>query len=160
MAPLLQAEGDIAVKSWNAELINGYTLLNDIYGKPALYIQVELPRPILQRGSVGRMYMAGTCISICFIFGLIIYLGFHKLLNSQGALKESELRFRSIAESTPDAVILTDNTGTVIFWNNGAEKMFGYTKDEVVGKPSFNLLSEKLREEKNRTLLIITKMAP
>jgi PAS domain S-box-containing protein len=152
VTPLLQAEGDIAVKSWTAELINGYTLLNDVYGKPALYIKVELPRPILQRGSVGRMYMAGTCISICFIFGLIIYLGFHKLLNSQAALKESELRFRSIAESTPDAVIHTDNTGSIIFWNRGAEKMFGYTKEEVLGSPSFMLLAEKLREREKANL--------
>ncbi len=50
--------------------------------------------------------------------------------------------FRAIAESTPDAVVITDHNLNIIFWNNGAEKIFGYTADEVIGMQS-TMLSPK-----------------
>lgn len=52
---------------------------------------------------------------------------------AQEALKESEERFRSIASTAMDAVILIDNDGKVLFWNQAATKIFGYTNEEVIG---------------------------
>jgi diguanylate cyclase (GGDEF)-like protein/PAS domain S-box-containing protein len=56
-------------------------------------------------------------------------------------LTESELRFRSIVESARDAIVLTDGSGKIISWNNGAEAMFGYTAESIVGKPIAMLFS-------------------
>ena len=50
------------------------------------------------------------------------------------ALRESELRFRSVVESAADAIILADQDGHIISWNHSAERLFGYTMKEVVGK--------------------------
>jgi diguanylate cyclase (GGDEF)-like protein/PAS domain S-box-containing protein len=49
-------------------------------------------------------------------------------------MAESELRFRSVVESARDAIVLTDANGEMISWNNGAEAIFGYTAEDVVGK--------------------------
>nr|MBA3352087.1 diguanylate cyclase [Blastocatellia bacterium] len=51
------------------------------------------------------------------------------------SLAESEIRFRSVIESATDAIVLTDAAGSVISWNPGAEKIFGYKQGEMVGMP-------------------------
>lgn len=50
------------------------------------------------------------------------------------ALLESEEKFRSMSEATQDALIMIDHEGNITFWNPAAEKMFGYSSQEVLGK--------------------------
>mgnify|MGYP001578245077 CR=1 FL=1 len=57
------------------------------------------------------------------------------------ALKESEEKFRFLAASAHDAIIMIDHEGNVIFWNNAAEKMFGYTNQEAMGKNCHGLIA-------------------
>jgi PAS domain S-box-containing protein len=54
---------------------------------------------------------------------------------------ESEEKFRSITENAVDAIIMIDNDGKVIFWNATAEKIFGYTAEEVTGKEGHLLMA-------------------
>ena len=61
------------------------------------------------------------------------------------ALRESESRFRSVAESANDAIVAADQNGDIISWNRGAELMFGYTEDEVVGQPLSILMPPMFR---------------
>ena len=61
------------------------------------------------------------------------------------ALRESESRFRSVAESATDAIVAADQNGDIISWNRGAELMFGYIEDEVVGKALSILMPERFR---------------
>jgi len=61
-------------------------------------------------------------------------------------LQSSEERFRSVAEGALEAVICADNDVNIIFWNPGAETIFGYTADEMMGKPIASILPERLRE--------------
>jgi PAS domain S-box-containing protein len=39
-----------------------------------------------------------------------------------------------------DAIILRDRQGVIVFWNRGAEKLFGWTSDEALGKQANTLL--------------------
>ncbi|MCL4429606.1 MAG: PAS domain S-box protein, partial [Chloroflexi bacterium] len=50
------------------------------------------------------------------------------------ALLMSEKNFRSVSNSLKEALMLIDSEGNIEFWNPAAEKMFGYTSNEVVGK--------------------------
>ena len=59
-------------------------------------------------------------------------------------LREREERLRSIVETAVDAIITTDSRGTIVFWNNAAEKIFGYAEQEIVGKNAIMLLPERL----------------
>lgn len=53
---------------------------------------------------------------------------------TESALLESERMFRSISESAQDAIILMDNDGKISYWNRAAEEIFGYTREEALGK--------------------------
>jgi len=54
---------------------------------------------------------------------------------TQSELQRSELRFRSVVQSAHEAIISADEKGNIIFWNKHAEMVFGYSKEEVMGKP-------------------------
>ncbi len=46
----------------------------------------------------------------------------------------SEEKFRSICDLAQDAILLMDNQGNISYWNNAAEKIFGYSAQEALGK--------------------------
>lgn len=68
------------------------------------------------------------------------------------ALRGSEMKFRSVAESTVDAIVSIDTHDRIIYWNPGAAKIFGYTEDEVIGRPVTALIPERLREAHRKGL--------
>ena len=57
-------------------------------------------------------------------------------------LKQSEERYhKMIAEVQDYAIILLDKNGYILNWNKGAEKIKGYSEDEIIGKNFRNILS-------------------
>jgi len=65
---------------------------------------------------------------------------------TEEALRESEEKFRNIAQTAADAFILAERNGDIIFWNKSAQKIFGYTEEEILGKPLTILMPEQYRE--------------
>lgn len=57
------------------------------------------------------------------------------------ALLGSEELFRSLASTAHDAMITMDSQGKISYWNEAAERIFGYTKSEVKGKDLHRLLA-------------------
>jgi PAS domain S-box-containing protein len=56
-------------------------------------------------------------------------------MEAEEALRESERRFRLLVEGVIDyALCLLDPSGVVINWNPGAERLKGYTADEILGQ--------------------------
>ena len=51
------------------------------------------------------------------------------------ALRESEGRTRLILDTALDAVVTLDEHGHILAWNSQAERMFGWSRQEIVGKP-------------------------
>ena len=50
-------------------------------------------------------------------------------------LRESEERYRLLVENVLDyAIIMLDPTGHIVLWNTGAENLYGYRADEIIGR--------------------------
>lgn len=64
----------------------------------------------------------------------------------QRAETEAE-RFKNIVESSEDAILTKDSRGTILTWNPGAERMYGYTAAEAIGQNIKLILPEGLLEE-------------
>ena len=65
---------------------------------------------------------------------------------AKSALKRSEQRFRAVAESAVDAIVTTNSRGNIIFFNNSLTKIFGYTKEELSGKPLTLLMPKRFKK--------------
>jgi PAS domain S-box-containing protein len=62
------------------------------------------------------------------------------------ALPKSGEIYRALVASSRDAILGVNREGTIIFWNKGAEQIFGYSTEEILGQPVTKLMSEKHRE--------------
>jgi PAS domain S-box-containing protein len=69
---------------------------------------------------------------------------------TEQALRESEDRMGGIINSAMDAVISVDDGQRIILFNAAAEKMFGYSAEEVMGRPISILIPERLRASHER----------
>jgi protein-histidine pros-kinase len=67
-------------------------------------------------------------------------------IRSRDAADDSEAYFRNLLESAPDAMVIIDDRGKIAIVNGQAERMFGYNRGEMLGKPVETLLPERLRE--------------
>ncbi len=59
---------------------------------------------------------------------------------AEKALFESESRLHAIFETAMDAVIQLDEKGIIIDWNRRAEKIFGWKRDEMIGKSLIDMV--------------------
>ncbi len=57
-----------------------------------------------------------------------------------------ESLFESLVRLASDAIVFADREGTIRVWNSGAERIFGYSENEAVGKSLDIIIPEKMRE--------------
>ncbi len=58
---------------------------------------------------------------------------------AEEALRESEERFRAIIEQASEGFALVDEQGLLIEWNRGQERIMGLTREEVLGRPVYDI---------------------
>ena len=72
------------------------------------------------------------------IAGEVIFVGILRDISEyksvESALRDSEMSLRSMLDTVPDGVIVIDERGTIQSFSNAAERLFGYSSGEVVGR--------------------------
>ena len=88
-------------------------------------------------------------VSVMLFVNLITVLLAESIEESEEVIRETEEKYRTIVETARDAIITADERGRVVSWNHGAEKIFGYTADEMKGKHINKIISEQNRDRHN-----------
>lgn len=91
---------------------------------------------ILDRGTVVSRAENGQPLRI---------IGIHSDISLRKQVEEdlrfSEERFRIMSASANDALVMQDAEGNISFWNPAAERLFGYSADEVLGRNLHGLIT-------------------
>jgi PAS domain S-box-containing protein len=66
--------------------------------------------------------------------------------------EEATYRLATIVESSDDAIVSKDLNGIVVTWNQGAERLFGYTAAEMIGQSILRIIPDERRGEEIQVL--------
>jgi PAS domain S-box-containing protein len=66
--------------------------------------------------------------------------------------EQASQRLAAIVESSGDAIVSKDLNGVIASWNQGAERLFGYTAEETIGKPVTLLIPPERHDEEQSIL--------
>ena len=61
--------------------------------------------------------------------------------------KQAEARFRIAVESSPNGMVMVDSIGKIILVNREVERLFGYSRDELLGQPIEMLVPVRFRDK-------------
>ncbi|WP_258590104.1 PAS domain S-box protein [Mesorhizobium sp. AR07] len=73
-------------------------------------------------------------------------------LTDRQRAEEVRQHLSEIVESSFDAIVSKDLNAIIKSWNHGAERLFGYTADEAIGRPVTMLIPDNLQDEEPRIL--------
>jgi PAS domain S-box-containing protein len=98
-------------------------------------------------------FIAGLLVAGLFGVGLLVLrlrenndLIERRVMERTSELEAANDRFRAVTQSAQDAIVAGDSEGNIISWNRGAETLFGYREDEILGKSIELLMPESYRE--------------
>ena len=80
------------------------------------------------------------------------YVGSCVDITERKANELAQARIAAIVESSDDAIVSKDLNGIIRSWNQGAQRIFGYTEEEAVGKPITLIIPPELHDEEKEIL--------
>ncbi len=123
-------------------------LLLPVVGVPVLIGAIRL------RGEAAHAFDSafGTALqTICEVLTLytILYFISYRLSKQDAAVQDARTKLAAIVESSDDAILSVNLDGNISSWNSGAERLFGYEEQEILGQPIDKLLpADRMQEEK------------
>lgn len=75
-----------------------------------------------------------------------------KMSHVERELMAKEAEFRHVVQAAPDGIVLADGDGKIVSWNSAAERLFGYTVNEIVGLPLSTIMPTRYHEDHQRGL--------
>ena len=124
----------ILVRPLSEKTIAGYTLLNDIYGKPAVLLRVDLPREIYQQGQTSLHYLVGSLVVVGLVFGVVTLMLLERAIIFQQHQQYAEEKYRSIFVNAAEGIFQTTPEGQYISANPALARIYGYeSPEELIG---------------------------
>ncbi|HEY5408399.1 MAG TPA: PAS domain S-box protein [Ginsengibacter sp.] len=175
--PLLVLDKDFRIKSANPAFYKTFQiteeetlgkvlfeLQNNEWGIPGLrsqLLKIQVQKKKSRDWELSHSFPVIGIRIICFdARPFQIENGENRILLSMEDITERKLLenrdlLSNIVDNSDDAIISKKLDGTIISWNNSAEKIFGYTKEEIVGKNILLLIPPELHYEEE---MIISKI--
>ncbi len=88
---------------------------------------------------------------------VVTFCGFITDITERKRVEEVRARLAAIVESSDDGIISKTLEGIITSWNSGAEKIFGYTAEEMIGQPMQRLIPPDRPMEEPGTLARLSR---
>ena len=135
-------------------IINDYATVSDKKGLPQGHsplqrfisvpiLEGEYVRMIVGVGNAAKDYDEYDTETIT-LFSYELYR-ITQFSRAKKLLVANERHFRAVTQSANDAIITGDAAGNIVDFNAAAERMFGYTGDEIIGQPLTVLMPKRFR---------------
>lgn len=123
-----------------AEVLAAYVPLKAGYGAVAKIDMKEVRAPFLRSAGIAALIT---------LLGVVAGIWAFRRETSPllGRLEQEEARHRAVVETAVDGILTIDRRGIIQSYNRAAERMFGYTADEVIGRNVSMLMPSPYREE-------------
>lgn len=121
------------------------------------YLQKSISVPILQLVETARAVSKSKDYSVrarkygSDELGLLAET-FNEMLAQLQDRVRTDAYLAAIVESSDDAIVGKDLRGTIVSWNSGAKQMFGFSQEEIIGKP-VSLLTSPDRPDEEQSIL-------
>jgi len=157
---------DGTITSWNpaAERIYGYSAeemvgrsihvlvppgqgreIDDFLARVARGDSVSLPNTVRIRKDGSRMHVDVSNSPIRDSGGTVV--GVASIARDITGRTQAEDRFRQLVLNAPDAMVVVDQTGTIVLVNEQAEEMFGYRYEDMIGRPVELLIPQPVHHQ-------------
>jgi PAS domain S-box-containing protein len=147
------ADGTVVMVNSKAEALFGYAR-DDLVGKPlevlvptsvrdhsqllTMYFQAPVPRPmgldmeLSGRHQNGSEFPAEISLASIEIDNRVMVIAAVRDITER---KRAEAKFRSLLEAAPDAIVGVSTDGLIALVNTQAEALFGYERNQLIGRP-------------------------
>src|SRR2546421_2662216 len=99
-----------------------------------------------QAGLFGTEFgVAIVVVTSVVILTLAVIVNAAQLDRGTALQRRAEARFRVVVESAPSGMVMVDRTGKIVLVNREAERLFGYTREEMLSQPIEHLVPERFR---------------
>ncbi|MCL4500000.1 MAG: PAS domain S-box protein, partial [Chloroflexi bacterium] len=131
-----------STSQWAQRMVNGHVQLDNVLFAPLIVKDRVV-------GFIGLNNKPGgfseNDLRVASAFADIVAVAYDNS-RTLASLETSEERFRSVVQTASDAVVSMNSAGNIAFWNQAAEILFGYSAEEVLGKPLTLIMPERFRE--------------
>jgi len=100
----------------------------------------------------GAEILVQLAITALEVDGSPIFTAYLRDITERRRAEEANRRLAAIIESFGDAIISKDLNEMITSWNEEAERLFGYTADEIIGKPITTLVPSERHDEELRII--------
>jgi len=104
-----------------------------------------------------RRHMETHAVPLRNADGSLVQLAVTRDITERERAREAARRLSAIVSSSDDAIVSKDLNGIVTTWNSAAQQIFGYTAEEMIGRPILTLIPPELHDDEARILQTIAR---
>ncbi|MGO9597997.1 MAG: response regulator [Isosphaeraceae bacterium] len=125
-------------------------------GKHATMICVEVDTPEGLGGVAGEERLAISIVVLGLAGIFLLWWQLRREARIADQVRASEEKFRSITQAALNPIVVADDEGRITYWNDAAERTFGFTRQEVLEEGLVDrLVPRRLHEDYQRALALV-----